>query len=192
MRERNERWRMASSWARKAFWGGWVGVLSLGGMVLANGGRKLSERARPREDVVTIVARHPDGKVFYRWRGHNLETNAGLDWQASVMGSTSTPPATCNYLALTATAITPAATDTSLSGEITTNGLARAQGTYSHTTGASSYSIAHTWTATAAQSADAAGMFNAASSGTMCFENTFTSVSLQANDTLTLTWTVNY
>jgi hypothetical protein len=144
------------------------------------------------KDRVTIVARHHDGTIFYRATVHNLETNAGLDFQAAVMGGTSAQPAACNYLALTNTAITPGATDTTLSGEITTNGLSRAQATYAHTAAAASYSEAHTWTATGAQSAQAAGMFNASSAGTMCFENTFTGVSLATNDTLTLTWTVNY
>lgn len=143
-------------------------------------------------DRATLVAKHANGIVFYRSSIADLETTAGLDWQAQVMADTSAAPATCNYLALTATAITPAVGDTSLSGEITTNGLARAQGAYSHTAGASSYSVSHTWTATGAQTADAAGMFNASSSGTMCFENTFSSVSLQSGDTLTLTWTVTY
>jgi len=142
--------------------------------------------------TISVVARHPNGQVFYRSSLPDLETNAGLDFQADVMGTTGTQVAACNYLALTDTAISPAATDTTLSGEITTNGLARIIGTYAHTTGADTYSIAHTWTATAAQSAQGAGMFNASSAGTMCFENTFTSVSLSTNDTLTLTWTITY
>lgn len=170
----------------------WCAVAAFVGWSVTGSPLPIREQARARTDVVTIVARHPDGKVFYRWQGHNLETNAGLDWQASVMGNTAAPPATCNYLALSDDATAPAATDTAVAGEITTNGLARVQGTYAHTAGASSYSIAHTWTAAAAQAAQKAGMLNAASTGTLCFENTFTAVSLQANDTLTLTWTVNY
>lgn len=180
--------RMKRDWGRWTF----AAVVLTASLVVVGLPRGIKERARPRTDVVTIVARHPDDKVFYRWQGHNLETNAGLDWQASVMGDTAAPPATCNYLALSDDATAPAATDTAVAGEITLNGLVRAQGTYAHTAGASSYSIAHTWTATAAQAAQKAGMLNAASTGTLCFENTFTAVSLQANDTLTLTWTVNY
>ena len=146
----------------------------------------------PIRTNVSIVARHPDGEIYFDSNGPDLETNAGNDFQAAVMGGTSAQPAACNYLALTNTAITPAVTDTTLSGEITLNGLARALGTYAHTAAAASYSIAHTWTATASQSAQAAGMFNASSSGTMCFENTFTAVALSTNDTLTLTWTISY
>lgn len=265
-----------------------------------------------------IEARHPDGTVFYTYDGWNLRTTAGTNWQSDIMSSTSTPSvnAQCNYLALTNTAVTPAEADTTLSGEIATNGLARAQGTYTNasttvsvpgnptvtivgTTGAVSYwywidacnqgicttltsagttttanatlsttnyakitftgvngaaayrvwrttsssaptgtvtnlvsspinggvfcdsslsctaydfsntlasgtvaasnvtnfgklTLVHTWTATAAQSAQAFGVFTAVSSGTMCFEGTFTAVSLNTNDTFQLTETVYF
>jgi hypothetical protein len=128
-----------------------------------------------------------------RWT-RNLRVNAGVNWQSDLMADTTTPPvnAQCNYIALTNTAITPAAGDTTLSGEITTNGLARAQGTYTHTSNATSYTLTHTFTATAAQAAQGEGVFTASSSGTMCFEDTFTQASLQTNDTLAITHTVNF
>lgn len=52
--------------------------------------------------------------------------------------------------------------------------------------------LVFTWTATATQSAQAFGVFNAASSGTMWFEGTFTSVSLNNGDTFQLTESVYY
>lgn len=139
---------------------------------------------------VHVVARHPDGTVFLDVTGHNLRTNAGINWQYGQMaGGTA---AVCTYIALTNTAITPAATDTSLSGEITTNGLARALGTPTHTSNATSFTLANTFTATGTQAAQAAAILNASSSGTMCFENTFTQASLATNDTLTVTWTITF
>jgi hypothetical protein len=151
----------------------------------------LAENISPRlPNLVHVVGRHPDGTVFYDHLWHNLRTNAGINWQYGQMaGSTA---AVCTYIALTNTAITPNATDTSLSGEITTNGLARALGTASHTSNATSYTVANTFTATAAQGAQATGLFNASSAGTMCFENTFSAVTLNQNDTLTVTWTVTF
>lgn len=267
----------------------------------------------------TVKAFHPDGTEFYTYSGFNMRTSAGTTWQSQLMGDTSTPTvnAQCNYLALTNTAITPAEADTTLSGEITTNGLARAQGTYTDasgaltvpsaptvspqgTTGATSYwywvvavnqgipstvssagttttanatltstnfdrvswtpvpgasayyvfrttsssaptgattavagtdgtsqpncssttcfiddiantlggtsvtipasnltnfgkfTLVHTWTATATQSAQAFGVLTAASSGTMCFEGTFTQVTLNNGDTFQLTETVYF
>lgn len=54
------------------------------------------------------------------------------------------------------------------------------------------YTLVHTWTATAAQSAQAFGVFTAVSSGTMTFEGTFTPVALNTNDTFQLTETVYF
>jgi len=50
--------------------------------------------------------------------------------------------------------------------------------------------LVETWTATGAQSAQAFGIFNASSSGTMGFEGTFTPVSLNTSDTLQITWSL--
>ena len=139
---------------------------------------------------VHVVARHPDGTIFLDVTGHNLRTNAGINWQYGQMaGGTA---AVCTYIALTNTAITPNATDTSLSGEITANGLSRALGTVTHTSNATSYTLANTFTATGTQAAQAAAILNASSSGTMCFENTFTQASLASGDTLTVTWTITF
>jgi hypothetical protein len=154
-------------------------------------GRPVEESVTARvPNVVHIVARHPDGSVFYDHWFHNLRTNAGATWQEGQMAGT--PGAACTYIALTNTAITPNATDTTLSGEITSNGLARTLGTASYTAAATSYTVKNTFTATASQAAQATGLFTASSGGTMCFENTFTQVSLNTNDTLTVTWTISF
>lgn len=122
----------------------------------------------------------------------NQITNAGRD-QLHLQGYGSTGLATngFNYIALTNTAITPAAGDTTLSGEISANGLARAQGTYAHTASTNTSTIDKTFTCTTApQAAQAAALFNAASVGTMNHELTFTQRSLQVNDTLQITYTI--
>lgn len=123
---------------------------------------------------------------------HNLRTNAGGDWQASVMANTSAPPATCNYIALSNDSTAPAPSDTSVASEIAANGLSRAQGTYAHTTGTSSFTVQKVFSATGTQASQKAGLLNASSSGTLCFENTYTQVTVNNGDTLTVTWTVNY
>lgn len=98
-------------------------------------------RARPVAEVPAsgtphhpyhIEARHADGTLFYTYDGFNLRTSAGTTWQSELLGKTTAPTVNtqCNYLALTNTAVTPAEADTTLSGEIATNGLARAQATY--------------------------------------------------------------
>jgi hypothetical protein len=99
-----------------------------------------------------------------------------------------------NWIGLTNTAISPSHTDTSLSGEITTNGLSRAQGTVSYV-GYSSYqtTVTYTFTATGTQSCQAAALFTLAGppiAGIMNHELTFTQRSLINGDTLAVTYTI--
>lgn len=122
----------------------------------------------------------------------NLRTTVGGDWQADVMGN-STQPVSARWIALTADTGAAAAGDTTLTAEITTNGGARAVGTYAHTGGTASYTITKTFTASGALTAiHKAGLFTAISTGTMAFETVLSSdATLATNDTLTITWTVN-
>ena len=154
------------------------------------GAQKATNDSVGPHGYVVISAKHADGTEFYHHEDHNLITAAGKDFISAQIGSTTPGGNGANYIALTNTAITPAAGDTTLSGEITTNGLARAQGTYAHTAGQSTFTISKTFTATASQGAQAAGLFTAGSAGTMMAENTFTPVSLANNDQLTITWTI--
>lgn len=99
------------------------------------------------------------------------------------------------YMAITGTNITPAATDTALSGELTTNGLGRKAAAYAHTTGANTYTLTATYTYTGGttQNIFAMGTFNTpvASSGIMLHETAFTQATVNTNgDALTLTQTV--
>ena len=123
----------------------------------------------------------------------NLLTNSGRDWMhAQVYTNTSAGTRGAGYIALTTNTGAPAATDTTLTGEITTNGLARADAsTKTHSSGTNSTTIQHTFTASGTHTAvQKAALFNAASSGYMAHVNTFTPVTLQSSDTLQVTWTV--
>ena len=150
------------------------------------------------DNIVTVIARHADGSEFYRHESHNLKTTGGIDAIASMVSNTGTQAAAANYIALSSTLSSPSASDCAagsssctLVSEITTSGLARAKATYAHTAGASTYTLTYTWTASASVSAvTGAGVFNASSSGTLVFENTFTSVSLNSGDTIQVTWTI--
>lgn len=143
-------------------------------------------------NYVDIEVRDRFGNLKQSGRSVNLRTNAGLNWQADVMGNT-TQPQEAQYIALTTNTGAPAAGDTTLTGEISTNGLARAIGTYTHTTDVASYKISKTFTATGTHTAvHKAGLFDASSSGDMVFETNLSSdVSLVNGDTLTIEWTVN-
>lgn len=126
--------------------------------------------------------------VFYESRQHNLVTNAGFDAIASQVGNTGTQDAACNYVAMSNDATAPAATDTTLTGEIAVNGLSRAQGTYSHTGGTKTFRIQKVFTFSGTQSAQKSATFNASSAGTMCTEAAITSVSGVSGDTVTVNW----
>lgn len=139
-----------------------------------------------------------DGELIYDETDHNLLVDSGKNWIRTQIGSTSPEANGANWVALTNTAITPAAGDTCLSGEITANGLDRQQGTYA--TGATGvYTVQKTFTATGSQSAQASALFTADVTGTPCdsgddgtmmAEATMTSASLVTNDQLQVTWTI--
>lgn len=155
---------------------------------------------------VEVVAADANGNIIAYRQSDNTVTNVGHNciakavWPTGDYSTGSQPcsgtPAEPKYIALTNTAITPGATDTSLSGEITLNGLGRAAGTPSAFQVASAGTtstiaqVQNVFTASGAQSAQAAGLFDAASSGNMFADNTFTAVSLNTGDTLTVTWKI--
>lgn len=123
----------------------------------------------------------------------NLLTNGGRDFfHAQVYTNTSAGTIGGNYIAVTANSTAPAAGDTSLTSEITTNGLGRAQATTrTHSAGTNTTTLAITFTASGAHTdVQKSGLFNASSSGTMTHENTFTPVTLATNDTLQVSWTL--
>ena len=128
-------------------------------------------------------------------------------WQAAGSPGTAgtTPNATANfqigigaaptiYLGLTATSITPAATDTTLSGELSSGGFSRAlYDTYSHSNGATSGFIQKTFTASATQTINGEAVFNAQNGGVMTFESTEPNPpTLVSGDTLQQKVTLNY
>ncbi len=166
------------------------GALLLGG-TLPNATDKFSETMKPTGYVTVSVVR--DGNEIYHNEEHNLITNAGMDFIAVQLGETSGLGTNgANYIALSTDATAPAATDTTLTGEASTNGLARAQGAYAHTAGTDNWTISKTFTATGSFTAvQKAGLFTANSGGTMMAENTFASVNLANGDQLTITWTID-
>lgn len=150
-----------------------------------------------KRNRLDIIVTRKDGTVEKLNPVFNSRVDAGALWQAGIMGN-ATGAASAQYIALTNTAITIAHGDTTLSGEITTNGLGRAIAAYgSYTAPASlnasaSYILSKTFTcATAPQACQAAGLFNASSAGSLFVEATFTQVSLQIGDSININWTIN-
>lgn len=123
-----------------------------------------------------------------------LVTNGGRDAFHQQHLSTSAQPAACNYIALTANnGAGFLAADTTLTGELTTNGLGRAQATFAHTGGTNTSTLTKTFTYTGSTSQGIASMatFNAVSAGTMGEEDALSSTVTVATsgDTATITYT---
>lgn len=97
------------------------------------------------------------------------------------------------YLAVTSDSGSPAASDTTLASELSTNGFTRQLGTYSHTAAASTYSLATTFTATGTQTINKEAVFGSAvtAKGVMPFESAEPNPpTLVSGDVLTQTVTV--
>jgi hypothetical protein len=124
---------------------------------------------------------------------HNLLTNGGRDFiHAQAYGNTSAGTQGSRYIAVSTDSGSPAAGDTTLTGEISTNGLGRAAATTNtHSAGTNTSVLGITFTASGAHTnVQKSALFNASSSGTMTHENTFTAVTLATNDQLQVTWTL--
>lgn len=130
--------------------------------------------------------------VFYFELTHNIKTNAGVDFvDAQVSGTAST--STAQWIGLSTSVTAVSATDTSLPSEITANGLGRAQATYAHTVGSTTYTLTELFTATGSQSGIAkVGVLTANfPGGTLVYEVLLgTPGSLNSGDQLSAQWTV--
>lgn len=157
----------------------------------------LMENLAPKDrNVVAITIIRKDGSIEELAPTYNSRTDAGALWQAGIMGN-ATGAASAQYIALSSNASFSALHgDTVLSTEITTAGLGRAIATYgTYTAPASlnataSYVMTKTFSATGTIAVYAAGLLNAASTGTLVFETAITSASLVSGDSIALTWTI--
>ena len=125
---------------------------------------------------------------------HNLFTNAGRDLaHAQMYTNTSAGTRGAGYIAVSADTGAPAAGDTSLTGEIASGGLSRADATTkTHSAGTNTSVVEHTFTASAGHTAvHKAALFNASSGVTMAHAAVFSSdVTLATNDQLKVTFTL--
>lgn len=131
---------------------------------------------------------------------HNLLTNAGRDaFHALCYTNTAAGTRGFGFIAATESTITPAATDTTLTGEITDRGIGPRSSadavTKTHSAGTNSTLIEHTFTVSGAgfTSVLASATFVASSAGTMGHIANFTTGSglLASGDTLKISWTLN-
>lgn len=127
-----------------------------------------------------------------------LHTSAGIDHASRVQFDTASNGtgsyAAANWIALTENSTAPSTASTTLTGELSTEGFARAQATYAHTNGTTTVSLTKTFTMTSGTSRTPAkgGMFTASSGGTLKYETLVPSPpTLVPNDSVAVTWTVS-
>jgi hypothetical protein len=134
---------------------------------------------------VRVELRGPDGKLKARREVRNLVVDAG---EAHIADQLSSAPgqAAMSHMALGTGATAPAFGNTALGTEIDRNALT------SRTDAGNVVTYVGNWAAGDATNAALAeaGIFNAASVGTMLARATFTPIDKQAGDTLAITWTV--
>lgn len=117
-----------------------------------------------------VLGRIPDPDTVEKvWEGdaRNVKTTAGIDYIFQQAYSTTPAANGLNYIALSNDVLTETTASTALSNEIVANGLGRAQGTYAHTVGAATATVARTFTATGNQSVRKAALFSALVGGAM-------------------------
>jgi len=138
------------------------------------------------------VKAYRDGELFYEFDDHNLITTEGSTHIRDFMGWANATNEACIYISLSNDGA-PATSWVKLPFEITTSGLDRWTGTPTNVN-ATAYSVTHTWTASAGATVDCTGLHWDAtddSSNNLLAAAQISSVSLQANDMLQVTWTVN-
>ncbi len=156
-----------------------------------------------------VVAATAGGALVYGVIVSNTATVLTVDqWYnvTSTSGASGTTPsatgqyvimpgqAAASWMAVTSDATSPTTADTTLTSEATTNGFARAVGTYSHTAAATTYALVHLWTATGSLTVNKEAQFGACNptgGGVMPFESAEpTPPSLLSGDTLQNTVTI--
>lgn len=116
-------------------------------------------------------------------RKDNIIVNGGFDFICDAIANASRD-SIMSYIAIGTGTTAPAATQTALVTE-----SARQSATYAHTAGTKIFTLSTTYAAgTATAALTEAGVFNAASAGTMLDRVTFSVINKGADDTLTATF----
>ena len=132
---------------------------------------------------LSIVVKDKNGAVKETREVENLVVTSGLQYIASRMANTDS--GVMSHMALGSGTTAAAAGDTALGSE-----LGRVAFTSDTVTGAQIVYVAAFDPGTATGAVTEAGIFNAASAGTMLCRTVFDVVNKAADDSLTITWTV--
>jgi hypothetical protein len=134
--------------------------------------------------ALTAILTKANGDIDVRQK-NNIVVNGGFDFICDCLGNSAARPATLGWIAIGTGAVAPVVTDTALGTE-----LGRAASTYAHTAGTKVFTITANYAAGIGTGLiTEAGVFNAATLGTMLDRVTFTGMNKLAGDTLAVTFT---
>jgi len=165
-------------------------IISITILILVSAASYLDQiRATDMDTLISIkghlklVLYDQQGNVKDQRTIHNLITNAGFDGICeAVSGNYS---GAYKYIALGNGTSAAASNNAALENEI-----ARGSGTYSHTAGTKTFTITYSFgPGNGTWAISEAGVFNAASGGTLLCRQTFPVVNKGSADTLQITWT---
>ncbi|MEM4449327.1 MAG: hypothetical protein QXQ33_00685 [Nitrososphaerota archaeon] len=131
-------------------------------------------------------------------KAHNIITNVGIKlFRDAIHVSNKTASDKARYMALSIDSTSPSYTDTTCPNEITSGGLERANATVTTQSGPQNGDITirveNTFTATSSfNNIQKACLFTQLSGGTLYAEATFSPVSLQPDEQLTIRWDFSY
>jgi hypothetical protein len=148
------------------------------------------EVAYDRDEKTGLWVRRQEGEDELVW---NIVTNAGRDrLHLQCYGTSGLGTNGQNFIALSDNAAAPAPADTSLTAELTGDGLDRIQGSVTHVAGTNTTQVQNVFTylGVPAQGVQKSALFNLLSGGVMAHEVQFTQRTLNTSDTLTITYTV--
>ena len=145
--------------------------------------KSLSSGLRLR-GAMELCLRRANGQVIVR-RKDNLIVDAGFDFIADAIGKSTGRPGAMSHIAAGTGTVAAAAGDTALGTE-----LARKAATYAHTAGTKVFTFETTFDPGEATGAiTEAGVFNAATAGTMLDRVVFAVINKGVDDTLTQKFT---
>lgn len=132
---------------------------------------------------LSVIVKDSDGKIKEERNINNLVVTSGLGFIASRMKDTTDDA--MGYMAIGTGTTAAAAGDTGLASELDRNALS------STTVAGNQIEYVSTWLAGDGTGAvTEAGIFNDASAGTMLARTVFAVVNKDANDSLSITWTI--
>lgn len=131
-----------------------------------------------------LVMKRGDGSVDVV-RKDNIIVDTGFDLIADALANGSSRPGVLSHIGVGTGSTASAATDTALEAELT-----RLAATYNHTAGTKTFTMSADFAAGVATGAIVeAGVFNAASLGTMFDRVTFAVINKGSDDSMTVTFT---